>query len=304
MKYGTAAATVGSTIAVGAFIGSSAAFGTAAFTAALNSNSIKDFNAKGNWETVLVIAGGVLLGGAYGYGISNKAVCFVAGTEISVEDGHKPIEEISVGDMVYSQDVETGEVGFKKVAQVFVRETNSLIYLSVNGDEIITTPKHPFYVPQKGWVEAKYLVAGDKLLLQSDEITELKQVRYEALEEPVTVYNFEVEDWHTYFVSENNVLVHNTCNADFIKHDIYNDMRNKLGEKGANQFISAMNKGLVGPTGQEGIKMLSGNSVKIGSTLYQYEVKLFGEMANYRLYGNFDKDLGQIVFTYFGKAQH
>ena len=23
--------------------------------------------------------------------------------------------------------------------------------------------------------------------------------------------HFEVEDWHTYFVSENNVLVHNTC---------------------------------------------------------------------------------------------
>ena len=25
------------------------------------------------------------------------------------------------------------------------------------------------------------------------------------------MYNFEVEDWHTYFVSEQNVLVHNSC---------------------------------------------------------------------------------------------
>ena len=31
----------------------------------------------------------------------------------------------------------------------------------------------------------------------------------EYLDKPVKVYNFEVEDWHTYFVSEYNVFVHN-----------------------------------------------------------------------------------------------
>ena len=31
------------------------------------------------------------------------------------------------------------------------------------------------------------------------------------LSEPVKVYNFEVEDFHTYYVSEQKVLVHNTC---------------------------------------------------------------------------------------------
>ena len=31
------------------------------------------------------------------------------------------------------------------------------------------------------------------------------------LENPVTVYNFAVEDYHTYFVGENGILVHNTC---------------------------------------------------------------------------------------------
>ncbi|WP_242825982.1 polymorphic toxin-type HINT domain-containing protein, partial [Clostridium tunisiense] len=33
-------------------------------------------------------------------------------------------------------------------------------------------------------------------------------------DKPVKVYNFEVEDWHTYFVSEIGVLVHNKCTAD------------------------------------------------------------------------------------------
>ena len=92
---------------------------------------------------------------------------------------------------------------------------------------------------------------------------------------------------------------------NYIKHGTYNNMRNTIGEKGTNLFINAMNKGLVGATNQSGIKMLSGQGVKIGNTYYQYEVKLLDKnFANYRLYGNFDKDLGTIVFTTFGKALH
>ena len=33
-----------------------------------------------------------------------------------------------------------------------------------------------------------------------------------TLESLETTYNFEVEDFHTYFVSDSNVLVHNSCN--------------------------------------------------------------------------------------------
>ncbi|MBQ9199125.1 MAG: hypothetical protein IJ141_02985 [Lachnospiraceae bacterium] len=33
----------------------------------------------------------------------------------------------------------------------------------------------------------------------------------EELSEAIKVYNFEVEDWHTYFVGEQGVLVHNNC---------------------------------------------------------------------------------------------
>ena len=39
----------------------------------------------------------------------------------------------------------------------------------------------------------------------------VEQVQHEILEAPVTVYNFEVADYHTYFVGTNGVLVHNSC---------------------------------------------------------------------------------------------
>ena len=39
----------------------------------------------------------------------------------------------------------------------------------------------------------------------------MKEAFVECLDKPIKVYNFEVEDWHTYFVSVYNVFVHNTC---------------------------------------------------------------------------------------------
>lgn len=36
-------------------------------------------------------------------------------------------------------------------------------------------------------------------------------IQHEILESPVKVYNFEVTDFHTYYVGNVNVLVHNLC---------------------------------------------------------------------------------------------
>lgn len=39
----------------------------------------------------------------------------------------------------------------------------------------------------------------------------IEAIQVEELEKAETTYNFEVSDFHTYYVSESNVLVHNTC---------------------------------------------------------------------------------------------
>lgn len=68
-------------------------------------------------------------------------------------------------------------------------------------------------------------------------------------------------------------------------------------------FIEAMKRGIVKPEGQAGIKRLSAGT-RIGGQLFTYEVKVFGQFANYRFYGNYNEELGVIVFTLFGKALH
>ena len=81
--------------------------------------------------------------------------------------------------------------------QTFVNEINELVHIKVNGEEIISTPTHPFWVPQKGWTDAIQLRAGDRLQLLNGEYVIIEQVQHEILEAPVTVYNFEVEGVHS-----------------------------------------------------------------------------------------------------------
>ena len=121
------------------------------------------------------------------------------------------IEEITAGMLVYAHNPDTGETELKEVVQTFVNETNELVHIKVSGEEIISTPTHPFWVPEKGWTDAIQLRAGDRLQLLNGEYVIVEQVQHEILEAPVTVYNFEAEDFHTYYVSDSAILVHNKC---------------------------------------------------------------------------------------------
>ena len=55
------------------------------------------------------------------------------------------------------------------------------------------------------------LRADDRLQLLNGKYVIIEQVQHELLETPVTVYNFEVEDFHTYYVTDSAILVHNKC---------------------------------------------------------------------------------------------
>ena len=162
---------------------------------------------KGDLFTV-AMTGASMWGSAKDFGTS---YCFVAGTLVTTEDGQKPIEEIEVGDKVLSENELTGEVAVKTVTETYVNETDELVHIGVNGETVSATPTHPFYVDKLGWTLARSLKAGDVLVLSNGELVTVEWVQHEILESPIKVYNFEVEDFHTYFVGENGVFVHNGC---------------------------------------------------------------------------------------------
>ena len=158
-----------------------------------------------------LISGGTSAG-FYALGQAAKNMCFVEGTMVLTAAGLVAIESIAVGDMVIATDPETGETAEKQVKNTFVNETEELAHVFVDDEEIVCTPGHKFYAPEKGWTSAIKLRAGDHLQLVNGEYVTVEKVQHELLEEPVKVYNFEVEDFHTYYVGTDvQVLVHNMC---------------------------------------------------------------------------------------------
>ncbi|MEH2368115.1 polymorphic toxin-type HINT domain-containing protein [Nostoc sp.] len=138
--------------------------------------------------------------------------CFVAGTKILTTEGEKNIEDIQVGDWVVSDDPNTpGEIEAHQVLDTFVRQTSALVDLYVDGEVISTTGEHPFWTPDKGWVEAKDLEVGSLLQTEDGRIIDVDKI--EKREGQFQVYNFRVEGFHTYFVSDLDILVHNASCA-------------------------------------------------------------------------------------------
>ena|GEM_PF-507150 len=128
------------------------------------------------------------------------------------------IEKIKSGDKVISTDPETMETSPKTVLETYIREVTTLVHLTVNGEEIVTTVDHPFYVKNQGFIKTGELIVGDELLDVNGNVLLVENFDVELTEEPTTVYNFQVEDFHTYHVGENGVWVHNS-NCKLIKND-------------------------------------------------------------------------------------
>lgn len=164
-----------------------------------------------------------------------KGKCFVAGTLVLAVSGLIPIENVRAGDKVYSFNANTQEVSKKTVEETFVRESNELVHITVNGETISSTPDHPFYVPQKGFVKAVNLRAGDILWTVNGEYVVVEKVQHEILESPVKVFNFRVADNHTYFVGNTSVGVHNAkCGGNGSIDDFLNG--NKSFEEVKNSY--------------------------------------------------------------------
>ena len=179
-------------------------------------------------------------------GVSNVikpgSFCFIAGTKVLTDSGQKNIEDIEVGDQVLAYDEETGVTAYKPVLHLFRNTTKEWCTVSIRGAEgelyeITSTPGHKYFIPgnrvrkdsrapehasyaglSEKWVSACDLKCGDKVLLSDGTLCEVEAVSCKKLSEPETTYNLEVADFHTYYVSDACVLVHNLNCGKGISH--------------------------------------------------------------------------------------
>ena len=141
--------------------------------------------------------------------------CFAEGTLVHTRRGLKPIEQIQVGDEVRSMNPQTGEIAYKKVTNTHTNRFDPVGLVSLkdeaDGSEmhLSVTATHPFHHSEKGWVHASLLKAGDKLTEDDGGTLTVTEVTFNP-DAPINLtYNLEVADFHTYFVEQSGVLVHN-----------------------------------------------------------------------------------------------
>jgi len=136
----------------------------------------------------------------------SSSTCFAPGTLVSTIHGLIAIEEIQVGDLVWTQNPSTGEIVPESVQATVLSPASELLNLTLGGEIIRATATHPFWVMDRGWVAAQHLRAGDRVLGRSGPCR-IESVAVGLSDE---VYNLKVNDHHNYFVGEQQLLVHDS----------------------------------------------------------------------------------------------
>ncbi len=233
-----------------------------------------------------------MIGAGLGLGTNFLSKCFTAGTQIVVGLGYdesgnilydtKNIEEIQVGDWVYSYDTATGEYGYREVTNTFVRKSDHVNYLTIVDEQgreqtLETTDGHPFWVvtdepdlsraarsvvDENGtwlyhdnldtglngyWVEAKDLRVGDVFLGADGKLSSLTNAVRLEVAGGISVFNFEVEGNHNYFVLAKEYGVGQTCvlvhNASRYNNPLINSQKQDGHVLGTPQYNNRINQG-------------------------------------------------------------
>jgi RHS repeat-associated protein len=142
--------------------------------------------------------------------------CFVAGTPVWTEQGERPIEDVAVGDLVWSRNQSTGELALRPVVTTYHRAgalLGQIVVESADGPEetLTVTAEHPFWVEQRGWVRAVDLAPGDPLFSHKGQWLRVSSATW--FTGRGDVHNFHVDNDRSYFVGLHRVWVHNNSRA-------------------------------------------------------------------------------------------
>jgi len=116
----------------------------------------------------------------------------------------RPIESVELGDLVLSQDVNTGELKYQPVIARTIRPPSPIVKISYGDEHLLSTRGHPFWLTGTGWRMAKEMAGGDVLRgVSGSSVIRSIESAGEA-----EAYNLVVANFNTYFVGNTGLLVH------------------------------------------------------------------------------------------------
>ena len=141
-------------------------------------------------------------GGTTGGGGSHE--CLVAGTLVWTASGPWAVEKIQRGDLVLSQNVETGELGFRPVLRTTSRPEGKIVKFTAGLETFECSGGHVFWVSGEGWKKASQLEPG--MLLHT--VDGPLPVRSVETGRDAETFNLVVADFASYFVGQQRILSH------------------------------------------------------------------------------------------------
>lgn len=135
--------------------------------------------------------------------------CFPEGTLVRGADGPVAVENIRLGDRIWSYNAVTGDTVLKPVIGLVHKVVNQVVEITLGENRLTVTPDHAFWLEGEGWRQAATLRQGDRLRGIDGTLAEVTGVAPHP--GPVTVFTLEVSDTHSFYVGLTDTLSHNVC---------------------------------------------------------------------------------------------
>ena len=164
-------------------------------------------------------------------------------TLVATNTGEKPIGEVKVGDQVLAYDEASGTNGNYPVQAVLINDDPAEVFLSINGETVETTPEHPWYTEDRAWVNAGELRLGEHIHKADGSYGSVQSIK--IVYKPKIMYNLTVEKAHTFFVGQQQWLVHNSCipptkiNAAVLEGAGWNKLEGRANDIGAHIGVAS-----------------------------------------------------------------
>ena len=152
-----------------------------------------------------------------GSGGGGNTSCFIAGTPILLSNNTtKPIEKLMLGDKVMSYDMDANKLVISEVSSLIQhKHVNNIVDIYLSSGLVITVTTEHRFLTEDGWKAIEPLDKQITNTLQIGDKIKTIENNYEVLEQIIprkdlqdsTVYNCEIEKYHTYIV--NHIIVHN-----------------------------------------------------------------------------------------------
>ena len=103
-----------------------------------------------------------------------------------------PIEDIEVGDYVWAENPETGQIELKEVLNTFEKQVDTIVTITIDGEKIQTTEAHLFYVEGTGWIPASMLQEGDTLSLEDGREVPIQSIKIVDYNYYIHIFSFSI----------------------------------------------------------------------------------------------------------------